>query len=52
MASAYQYVANTVTRGQAYWYWLEEARDGQRYGPQAAMVPQMNIQAYLPAISH
>ncbi|MCX6028636.1 MAG: hypothetical protein NT169_04945 [Chloroflexi bacterium] len=46
----YQYVDKAVVRGQTYWYWLEDAADGQRTGPQAVTVPLMSIQAYLPVI--
>jgi hypothetical protein len=48
--NAYQFVDQAVTRGQTYWYWLEDAADGQRFGPQAVTVPLLSVQVYLPMI--
>lgn len=49
-ANTYQYLDQTVTRGQTYWYWLEAVGDGQRTGPQVVTVPWTSVQAFLPTI--
>jgi len=50
-AGVYQFVDKAATVGQSYWYWLEDAADGQRYGPQTATVPAepaLRVRAFVP----
>ncbi len=51
-SGVYQFADKTVTRGQTYWYWLENTAGGQRYGPQAVTAPQTSSPVYLPLIRH
>jgi hypothetical protein len=50
----YKFVDSEVEPGLSYWYWLEEASSGQRFGPQAITVPggpAMQLRAFLPMVT-
>jgi hypothetical protein len=49
-AGAYRFADAGVTVGQSYWYTLEDAASGQRFGPQSVTVRPMVIGAYLPLV--
>jgi len=51
-AGVYRFVDASVKSGQSYWYWLEDAASGERFGPQTVTVRPMGIGAYLPLIKH
>jgi hypothetical protein len=50
VSGAYRFADADVAVGQSYWYWLEDAASGQRFGPQTVTVRPMGIGAYLPLI--
>lgn len=53
MGSTYRFVDEAVKVGRTYWYWIEDASDGSRYGPQSHTVQDdaaMRIRSFLPVV--